>query len=355
METMASSNRQETHPLDSAGINGNLDFEFFQLIRGLEEMNPGYSPLGEESDPAKELMRLEGSYDLGFPAGDIKRITRGGERENPVKIVLNFLTLGGPHGPLPIPYSRLVLDRYNQRDRALFSFLNNFNHRLYSLFYRAIKLFKPMVSGDTIENERFAKCCLAILGFDTEQMRERMSVPDRTIIAFSSIFLSGSRSAVGLEVFLSRYFNTKVFVSCFEGGWESIPGRKHSRLGINGVNNALGSDMTLGTRAWVDQQMMTIHINTLGWDSYQEFLPGEIAYKSLKDVTRIYAGDEFDYKVSLDLQPEEIPGCCLGAARGKKAKRKFPLETSPRLGWSSILRSKREPPADRPVLKLNLV
>lgn len=355
METMASSNGPEAHPLDYAGINGDLDFEFFQLIRRLEEMNPGYSMLGEESDPAKELMRLEGSFDLGFPCGDIKLITKGGEGENPVKIALNFLALGGPHGPLPIPYSRLVLDRYNQRDRALSSFLNNFNHRLYSLFYRAVKLFKPMVSGDTVEKERYAKCCLAVLGFDSEQMRGRMSVPDRAVIAFSSIFLSGSRSAAGLEVFLSRYFGTKVFVSCFDGGWESIPERKHSRLGISGVNNILGSDMTLGTRAWVDQHMITIHINNLSWETYREFLPGEVACRSLRDLIRIYAGDEFDFRVCLDLLPEEIPGCCLGDAGRKKAKRKYPLESSPRLGWSSIMRSSSEPPENRPALTLNLV
>lgn len=339
METLDSDERKKGHPLTNAGVNGRVDYRFTQLVSLLEEMNPDYESVGVGSDPTKELIRFEGSYDFGFPAEDIQQIRKGKNGENKVQTKLNFLSLGGAFGPLPVPYSQLVLERFNQKDRGIAGFLNNFQHRLASLVYRVKRHYTPALDGKNVDTESFASHALQLLGFGNHESRNRLSISDRAIMGFSSIFLSGSKSKEGLERLLTRYFETKIRVKPFTGQWNDIPVRYRTTLGKKGVNNALDSSFVLGKRAWLDQTKFLVEIPSLKLSRYEEFLPGSSAFESVRDLIRVYAGDEYDNSLQISLRPDQVPGSSLGKLKSQKEDRPKQIIEQPKLGWNFYLKT----------------
>ena len=322
------------------------------MVRLLENLHPESASVGQGMDPSDELIRFAGNFNLAFPAGDIQEIYSGKEGENPVQAQVNFLGLGGPFGPLPIAYNQLILERYVKKDRGILSFFNNFNHRLISLFYRALKHFKPAVDGTSVETESFARHVFSILGIDGKHLKNRLSAPDQAILGYGSIFLSGSNSGGGLESLLSKYFQTDIKVEPFIGEWNPIPKRQWTRLAAKGTNNALGSSFVLGTRAWLDQSRFSIEIDSLPLDKYLDLLPTGSAFKQAVDLTRFYAGREHDFDLLLGIKPNEVPGTRLGGETSDKTEDDFPTITEPRLGWNFILRTTSEPPEARPKARI---
>ena len=70
-------------------------------------------------------------------------------------------------------------------------------------------------------------------------------------------------------------------------------------------------------------------ITSLPFRKYLEFLPPGSAYKSLKDLTRLYSGDEYDQFVELSLNPKDLPGCRLGKKQKSSEKTKFNVDLIP--------------------------
>ncbi len=348
METLDPDHGKESHPLTRAGINGKYNYQFFQLVSLLEKVNPKSAPIAEGYDPSAEVVRFNGNFNLGFPAGDIQQITPGEKGENPVQATINFLGLGGAFGPLPMPYNQLILERYYQKDRAILQFMNNFVHRLISLFYRVKKHFRPAVDGTSVETESYSRRAFSILGLHNKTLKNKMSIPDRSIMGFSSVFLSGSRSLNGLETLLKGYFTAKIRIEPFCGSWENIEERLWTTIGFSGINNVLGKSFLLGTRAWLDQSRFTVHVGPLDRPKFMDFLPSGTAYTQACDLIKFYAGDEFDFNLSLELIQEEVPGTRLGERNDDQPDVDFDTVTTPQLGWNFILRTQKETPDQIP-------
>src|SRR5262249_26350533 len=86
-------------------------FDFFQAVKLLEMINSGRVPIGEGSEPNKEAVRISSAIDLEFPASDVVEVARGRQNDDPAEVTVNFLSLAGALGPLPKPFTELVLER----------------------------------------------------------------------------------------------------------------------------------------------------------------------------------------------------------------------------------------------------
>ena len=112
-----------------------FSFEFFQAVRLLQQLRPERGRVGRYGNPDDEAVHFGATPATAFPASEIQALEPDGE--GPSRLVVNFMGLTGPQGVLPLEYSELLADRVRQRDHSLRDFLDLFNHRIISLFFRA--------------------------------------------------------------------------------------------------------------------------------------------------------------------------------------------------------------------------
>ena len=100
--------------------------------------------------------------------------------------------LTGPSGVLPEHYTRLLIERLRAKDYTLRDFLDLFNHRVISLFYRAWEKYrfqfvyeqvKLGAVGDETE-DFFTKCLYCLVGMGTGGLRGRQKIDDETFLYY---------------------------------------------------------------------------------------------------------------------------------------------------------------------------
>ncbi|NOX53111.1 MAG: type VI secretion system baseplate subunit TssG [Planctomycetes bacterium] len=135
-------------------------FDAFQVVRLLEMWarrreaepdRPRFVPVGQDGPPDREPVRFRTLPSHTFPPSSICSLElRKPEEELPpgplAQVTVSFLGLIGPNGALPHHYTSLVIERLRAKDRSLRDFLDLFNHRLISLFYRAWEKYRVRTS-----------------------------------------------------------------------------------------------------------------------------------------------------------------------------------------------------------------
>ncbi len=88
---------------------------------------------GTDLKPSQEPVVIKADVDLHFAPTEVASFT---DEQSPPELRVAFYGLFGPSGALPHHYTQLIVDRCRNRDYALRDFLDMFNHRLLSFFYR---------------------------------------------------------------------------------------------------------------------------------------------------------------------------------------------------------------------------
>jgi len=305
-----------------------FSFDFFQAVRLLERFFPERMSVGKFAHPETEVARFGAHPSLAFPASQIQAMDcpEGG----PVRMTVNFMGLFGPQGVLPNPYTTLIIERLRFGDYSLRDFLNIFNHRAISLFYRAWRRYRFDVACEHGERELFSRHLLSLVGLGSEGLRERQAVSDDTLIYYSGLLSQRPRSAQALKQILADYFDVPVEIEQFAGGWYRLDPETQCRLSeANDDNEELGFGVVVGDEVWNQQSRVRIVLGPLSLERYADFLPVGQCWESLRAWVRFFSNDEWDFEVKLILEREQVPACTLGAEG----------ISGPQLGWVSWVKS----------------
>jgi type VI secretion system protein ImpH len=328
--------------IDTALAREPTAFEFFQAVRLLARYQPGRKAVGRFGDPAEEIARFRANPDPSFPASELQAIELG--EDGPPRLTVNVMGLNGPLGTLPLHYSYLVTSRMREGDRALRGFLDLFNHRMISLFYRAWEKHRFTVAHESGVDDRFAAHLADLVGMGTARLRERLNLPVEALPSFVGLLAPVQRSAVALEELLSGYFEVPVQVEQFVGGWYPLDDDSRTSIGEeHGFATQLGVGAVVGDEVWDPHARVRVRLGPLPVATYRRFLPGGDAYEPLRALVRFFVDEQLDVEAQLVLAAEDVPGCVLGEDR----------DTSSRLAWGTWLSTRpRSRDGDETILTL---
>lgn len=340
---MPPGNRASAPSLQEALFEEPYRFDFFQAVRLLARLDPDRALVGREGLPRRECVRFRALPSLSFPPSSIAALEPPGDPTDPPAMAVAFLGLYGPSATLPTVYTELIIERLGKGDRTLAAFLDLFNHRMVSLFYRAWEKYRPAIARERGESDdRFADHLYALMGLGISPLRNRLAVADAALLPAAGLFAQRRRPAVALEAILSDYFGRPVTVESFQGRWLHLDPDDCSKLSRPslGSNNQLGLSLVLGTKVWDEQSKFRLRIGPLSLEDFRALLPGTTAFRVLCELTRQYVDAEFDFDVQLVLRAREIPPCQLAATPG----------AGPQLGRTTWLTSRpRQEDAREPI------
>jgi type VI secretion system protein ImpH len=302
-------------------------FTLFAALRLLEQAYAEHPRLGESRKAADDCVRLGQAPHLNFAPSDVTSFETPEEGHGRLE-QYSFGVLG-PNGALPLHLTEHAYESRRHKEDATFTdFLNLFQHRLISLFYRAWADADPATSFDRPESDRFAGFVGATLGIAPESARNRDGVTDYAKLGRAGQFSQAARSAEGLEAILADHFGVPVAIRQFVGAWLATPADLYCRLGAARELATLGRSATIGASSWQCQYKFEIVLGPLELDDFGDFLPGSRGLAELRALVRLYTNDEWTWQVRLLLRDAQVPGVALGRSGA--------------LGWTSWLGARGE-------------
>lgn len=287
-------------------------FEFHAIVKVLESLYPEASPLGLTNTPQQEPVRFETYISQKYPSTQVVSFKYDPFSDSPPILTTNIMSIAGIQGPLPTPYTQLIIHRDHKRDRSLHQFIDIFNHRLLSIFHRIRKKYWVSLAAGRPEVTMVGNCVRQLLGLGLPQLQNRFLFPDRSLLYYAGLFWTRNRSTLCLETILSSYFKTPIEVHPFYSGWQRIPPSQLTAIGISGRNNHLGSSAGLGPRFWNNSAGITLKIGPLSLPQYLDFLKPKTSFQAMNQLIHFYTNAHYTYRCTLLIRTTDIPKTRLG-------------------------------------------
>jgi len=275
------------------------EIDFFQAVSLLQEYFQNTKGPGDTLNSG--AFQFSPSLSFTFPPNDIDSISV--DDDGAIRFVLSFMGMLGVSSPLPHYFSEYCI-RYKEESRPLSDFLNIFNHRIYVLFYRAWKKYRVAnmaAPGDS--SGLIDKIALLAGVHDTTQPQHAR------LLAYTGLLSQSCRSAEGLKVLLSDYFNAiPVAITEFVDRWAEI--RDLKKIGEDSV---LGVTTMIGTHVRDVAGKFRIVLGPLDKETFETFLPDSPNIALAKEITRQYCADPLEFDIEVKLEPAVLSPIVLGS------------------------------------------
>lgn len=323
-------------------------FDFFQLVYLLErwrrDLREGLTPeeiqrqpepprIGHQGPLTAETLRLRPDRGLAFSPADVRSAgpfasqeDEGGEivrrdRDGELyEIVVNFMGLYGFSTPTPIYFTELI--NSPEFDAGpLVEFLDLFNHRVLSFYYRAWQKYRYPYRYEPGAKDELSRHILSFIGLREDRVQALTHLPVPRLIRYVGLLAMPSRPLVNLRLLIADYFGLDcVRIKPWVLRWASIPPNQRNAIGQG--NSSLGEDLTLGSQIPDRAGKFRVRIGPVSYDTFRSFLPDSENFRQLSALVSLWVGDRFDFDFELMIRREDIPETRLEGVQGA------------RLGWT---------------------
>ena len=246
--------------------------------------------------------------------------------ERTVELDVNILGLAGASPALPAYYSEIQLQRRRLRDPSFSDFLNIFNHRAVSFFYRIFRKYNWTVS---YERERargedgITQMLLALGGVHGESVTRRLAVEDELLAPLAGHLGNRRHSATSIATTLKRMTGLTVKVVEADPQWMSLPVEERSRIGdpMFGRFARLGTEggdadsAILGNSVIDVQHHYCLELGPLSYEEFLCFQNSDGMQRRIAEICSLMTGMAYRPRLRLLIAPEDVPPLQLGVHR----------------------------------------
>jgi type VI secretion system protein ImpH len=323
METMGTDERPPVGALVEKLVAQPQGFNLFQAISLLERSLPERAPVGT-GDGRDESVRLRSIVSLAFQASDVGKVSIADKPGEPAYLSTAVLSLAGAHGPLPVPFTEMVLERTAARDHATADFLDIFNQRFLAFLYRSRKKHHMGLNWVSAQSSAMAACLDSVSALG---LKAGVRAPggEVTWLRHAGLLGGAPRSMTGLLAMLSDRLGLSAEGAQFCGAWRHLERRDVARLSTRAGHRAprLGRSAVLGKRVWDQSASIRVVLSGLSLQRLRRLLRGGDEHELLKWMIRRYLQQDVGVELVLQLDNREPLPTVL--------TQKEPM----RLGWTS--------------------
>lgn len=282
-------------------------YRFCQL---LEAATPDRPPLGSTARPGDDPVRFRPHPGMGFPAAELKAIEWDEEHpQRPPSVRTRLLGLYGVDSPLPTAYLDDIAQR-REGHEALEAFLDLFNHRIFTQFYRIWRKYSYPATFQVGGTDSTSQCLLGLIGLGIPGTADHIATPVSRFLALLSVMRLPTRNAEGIGALVkllaphtrarvTPHWPRKVLLAQPAGLSREAP----VSLSQGTPLGALGADANSQIRLDLHTEDTT---EALGW------LPGRQLHSDLLVLLRVYLGWRCTARLHLSLPLSCLPSPRLG-------------------------------------------
>ncbi|WOZ78168.1 type VI secretion system baseplate subunit TssG [Kosakonia sacchari] len=272
---------------------------FYRLCQLLEKLNPDKPLMGSTSHPADDPVRFAPHPGMGFPVSELKAIEYDEDDDSKPPIVrATFMGLYGVDSPLPTTYLDDIAQR-REGHEALQGFLDIFNHRILTQFYRIWRKYSYPATFERGGTDNISQSLLGLVGLGIPGTAEHIATPVSRFLALLGVLRQPGKTQEGVQALVSLLApDTTVQVSpyCLRPVEVSKP------LGFYGDEDfLLDGNTPLGDEVLDANSQLLIALSTDNEQESQGWRPDGLQYQDLLVMLRVYLGWRFRAKITLTI------------------------------------------------------
>ncbi|AGB81992.1 type VI secretion protein, VC_A0111 family [Serratia sp. FGI94] len=285
---------------------------FYRFCQLLEKRHPQRPPLGATSKPGDDPLRLVPHPGMGFPASELKAVEYNEEDAHASpKVRTTFMGLYGVDSPLPTVYLDDIAQR-REGHEALQGFLDIFNHRILTQFYRIWRKYSYPATFESGGGDAISQSLLGLVGLGIPGTANHIATPVSRFLALLGVLRLPGKTAQGLQALvqlLAPHTSVRVSPYCLRAVAAGRP------LGfVDDEDFLLDGNQVLGEEAMDTSSQLLIELATDCEREVRGWMPDGRLYQDFLVMLRVYLGWRFKARIRLTVTTGLLAAPALGDA-----------------------------------------
>lgn len=303
---------QSAHTRLIEALQANLPkANFYRFCQLLEFAQPSAAPLGATLTPKDDPVRFRPHPGMGFPVSELKRVEWDEQHpERPPTIRTTFLGLYGVDSPLPTSYLDDIAQR-REGHEALEAFLDIFNHRILTQFYRIWRKYSYPASFEAGGRDNTSQCLLGLIGLGVPGAAKHIATPISRFLALLSTMRMPTRTAEGI-VSLVKLLSPETHAEVRAHYPQRVAIRQRVSLGGKRAVN-LSQRQVLGKSAIDANSQLELTLYPATPEQAKAWMENGQLHSDLLVLLRVYLGWRCTARLRLRVPRSALPSAMLGS------------------------------------------